>query len=215
MLLNAAVLVQEGAVTQAANASARVRLAVGVGTGTVTASYDTASASQPLGSMVAAPSVGTYRLVPTGANLVVSWTGGSVTVPTAAISGGRDYTVLVANAGGGSVATATLLTDGNAVSSNATKPVKMRLVHGATNVNPISLDVGADVIGPVAAGTASAYILTEASGSTATKVEISAGGSILCTGLATLSATPTVYSVFALGPLPASPVGPCLIRADR
>ena len=74
MLLNGAVMVQEGDVTQAANTSARVRLAVGVDTGTVTASFDTASASTSLGSMVAAPSVGTYRLVPTGGSLVVTWT---------------------------------------------------------------------------------------------------------------------------------------------
>ena len=73
-------VVQEGDVTQAANASARVRLAVGVGTGTVTASFDTASASDVRSaSNVGAPSVGTYRLVPTGTSLSVTWTGGTVT----------------------------------------------------------------------------------------------------------------------------------------
>ena len=81
----------------------------------------------------------------------------------------------------------------------------MRLVHGATTASPIALTVGTDFIGGVAPGTASAYVLTEASGSTATKVEITDGGTILCTGLTTLSATPTVYSVFALGVLPATP----------
>jgi len=91
----------------------------------------------------------------------------------------------------------------------------MRLVDGATTTNPIALSVGTDFIGGVAHGAASAYVLTEASGSTATKVEVSDGVTILCTGLTTLSATPTVYSVFALGTLPASPVGPCVIRADR
>ena len=215
VLLNAAVLVQEGDVTQAANASARVRLAVGVGTGSVSASFNTAAESISLGAMVSAPSVGTYRLVPTGASLEVTWSGGAVTLPSNAPSGGGDYTLLVANPGGGEPATATLLVDDNARSTNAAKPVKMRLVHGATNLNAVALSVGADFIGGVAPGRASGYILTEASGSTATKVEITANGSILCTGLATLSATPTVYSVFALGLLPGTTVGPCVIRADR
>ena len=227
VLLNGAVLLQEGDVTQAANASARVRLAVGVGSGTVTASFNKAGDSTLLGNAVAAPLVGTYRLVPTDSTLEVTWTGGAVQVPANAISGGGDYTLLVANAAGGG-ATATLLADDNTRSTNSAKPVKMRLVHGAAAASsptspappsspapPIALTVGTDFIGGVASGTASAYVLSEASGSTATKVEITDGSTILCTGLTTLSATPTVYSVFALGALPASPVGPCIIRADR
>ena len=215
VLLNGAVLVQEGDVTQAANTSARVRLAVGVGAGTVTASFDTASTSTILGNAVSAGSVGTYVLVPTGTSLVVTWSGGAVTLPTNTISGGGDYTLLVADGPAAGTATAALLPDDNARSTNTTQPVKMRLVHGATTTNPIALSVGTDFIGGVAHGAASAYVLTEASGSTATKVEVSDGVTILCTGLTTLSATPTVYSVFALGTLPASPVGPCVIRADR
>ena len=215
VLLNGAAMVQEGDVTQAANDAARVRLAVGVGTGTVTASFDAASTSTVLGNAVSAGSVGTYRIVPTGTTLAVTWSGGTVTLPTTTISGGGDYTLLVADGPAAGMATATLLPDDNARSTNTTKPVKMRLVHGAATTNPIALSVGTDFIGGVAQGTASAYVLTEASGSTATKVEITDAGTILCTGLTTLSATPTVYSVFALGALPASPVGPCIIRADR
>jgi hypothetical protein len=211
VLLNAAVMVQEGDITQAANTSARVRLAVGVDAGTVNASVN----SESLGSMVAAPSVGAYRLVSAGVVPTVSWSGGAVSPVTGTTSAGGDYTLLVSNPGGGEPAKATLLVDDNARSTNTTKPVKMRLVHGATNLSAIALAVGADFIGGVAPGTASGYILTEASGSTATKVEITANGSVLCTGLATLSATPTVYSVFALGALPADPIGPCVIRADR
>jgi len=202
-------------VTQAANDAARVRLAVGVSTGTVTASFDTASTSTILGNAVSAGSVGTYVLVPTGTSLVVTWSGGAVTLPTNTISGGGDYTLLVADGPAAGTATAALLPDDNARSTNTTQPVKMRLVDGATTTNPIALSVGTDFIGGVAHGAASAYVLTEASGSTATKVEVSDGVTILCTGLTTLSATPTVYSVFALGTLPASPVGPCVIRADR
>jgi len=212
VLLNGAVMVQEGDVTQAANASARVRLAVGVGSGTVTASFG----STVLGSAVSAPSVGTYLLVPTGTNLVVTWSGGvNVTLPTNTITGGSDYTLLVSDGATAGTPIATLLADDNARSTNTTKPVKMRLVHGATTANAIALSVGSDFIGGVTRGTASPYVLTEASSTTATKVEVSDGATILCTGLTTLSATPTVYSVFALGILPTNPVGPCVIRTDR
>jgi hypothetical protein len=200
-------MVQQGDVTQAANASARVRLAVGVGSGTVTASFDTASSSTVLGNAVSAPLVGTYQLVPTGTSLVVTWSGGSVALPTNTISGGGDYTLLVSDGPAAGTATATLLADDNARSTNTDKPVKMRLVHGAATANAIALSVGSDFIGGVLRGFASPYVLTEASSTTATKVEVSDGATVLCTGLTTLSATPTVYSVFALGILPTNPVG--------
>ena len=214
VLLNGMVVVQEGAVMQATNASARVRLAVGVGSGTVTASFNQAGDSTVLGNAVSAPTVGSYALVQTGSSLEITWSGGTVTLPANTISGGGDYTLLVANTPAGGAA-ATLISDDNSVSTNTAKPVKMRLVHGATTADPIALSVGTDFIGGVLPGTASAYILTEASGATTTKVEITDAGIVLCTGLTTLSATPTVYSVFALGGLPANPVGPCVIRADR
>ena len=214
VLLNGTVVVQEGDVTQAANTSARVRLAVGVGTGTVTASFDTASTSTSLGMNVPTGVVGTYQLVPTGTTLSVIWTGGSVTLPAGTIAGGGDYTLLVTtDTPAATTATATLLSDDNARSTNTAEPVKVRLVHGATTTNPIGMTVGSDFIGGVAHGAASGYVLTEASPSgTTTKVEITDGGTILCTGLATLTAT-TVYSVFALGNLPGAPVGPCVVRA--
>ena len=43
-------------------------------------------------------SVGTYRLVPTGTSLVVTWSGGTVALPANTISGGGDYTLLVSDA---------------------------------------------------------------------------------------------------------------------
>ena len=213
VLLNGAAMVQEGNVTQAANASARVRVAIGVGTGKVTAKYGATT----LGIDVAAPSVGTYQLVRVASadNFTITIDGNVVSPPESTITGGGDYTLLVSDLDP-ATAIATLLTDNNARSTNTAKPVKMRLVHGATTTNPIALTVGSDFIPDLVAGKASAYVLTEASGSTATKVEITNGGvTPLCTSLVTLSATPTVYSVFALGALPASPVGPCIIRTDR
>jgi len=210
VLLNGAILVQEGDVSQVTNTFARVRLVVG--TGSVTASFGTTT----LGADVSAPSVGQYVLVKAAtaaADLVVTRNGVAVT-PSAPIvlEGGKDYTLLVGAAGG---ANATLLPDDNARSTNATKPVKIRLVHGASNANPASLDVGSDATGAVAPGDDSPYILTEASGATATTISVTAGGTLLCTGTATLSATPTVYSVFVLGTLPTTPVSACLLRTDR
>jgi len=215
VLLNGMVLVQQGAVTAVANASARVRLVVGVGSGTVMASYVTATSSTTLGD-AAAPSVGTYRNVPAGANLAVTLSGGGiVTLPTNAISGGGDYTLLVFDGPTAGTAIATLLTDDNARSTNGAKPVKIRLVHGAGDTRKADLDVGSDFIGGVGQGEASPYLLTEASGATATLLQVTVGVVKLCSGTATLSAAPTVYSVFVLGNLPATPLGPCILRADR
>jgi Domain of unknown function (DUF4397) len=211
VLLNGIVLVQQGAVAAVDNASARVRLAVGVGSGTVTASFDSPGASTSLGSAATAPSVGTYRNVLAGTTLTVTWTGGTVTLPTGSISGGGDYTLLVSDGATAGTAIATLLADDNSRSTNSTKPVKIRLVHGASNRADASLNVGSDAINGVPAGSASAYLLTEASGATATTIEGFIGGARVCTGTATLSATPTVYSVFLLG----SPSGTCLLRTDR
>lgn len=207
VLLNGILLVQQGDVTPADNDSARVRLAVGVGSGTVTAAYQGVS----LGSAVAAPSVGTYRTVKTGTALTVTWSGGDVTPPTNSISGGGDFTLLVSEGATAATATAALIADDNSRSTNAAKPVKIRLVHGASNRADASLTVGSDAINSVSAGTASPYLLTEASGSTATPIEAFIGGAKVCTGTATLSTTPTVYSVFLLG----SPSGACLLRTDR
>lgn len=215
VLLNATLVVQDGDITQAANASARVRLAVGVGTGTVSASFDTA-ANTALGSNVGAPSVGTYRLVPIGTSLSVTWTGGTVLVPVVALAGGADYTVLVTtDTPTGTTATATLLLDDNSLSTNAAKPDRVRLVHGATTSSDLSMTVGTNSVDNVAHGMASAYILSEASGSTATPVTVRQGTTTLCTGSTTFSASPTVYSVFALGNLNGTSVGPCIVVNDR
>jgi len=216
VLLNGTLVVQDGGVAQAANASARVRLAVGVGTGKVSASFDTASTSTSLGSDVGAPSVGTYRLVPTGTSLSVTWTGGTVAVPAVVLTGGADYTLLVTtDTPAATTATATLLSDDNSLSTNTAKPNRVRLVHGATTTSVLSMTVGTNPVDNVAHGTASGYILAEASGATQTTVTVRQGTTILCTGTQALSAT--VYSVFALGNLDGTPgtAGPCIVVNDR
>ncbi|MEP7303727.1 MAG: DUF4397 domain-containing protein [Caldimonas sp.] len=214
VLLNGMVLVQQGAVTSVANGFARVRLAVGTTAGPVTATFGTTS----LGTSLAAPSLGAYRLVKVttpATDPFVAVPGFTVTLPTGTIAGGGDYTLLVADTATPGTVAAALLPDDNARSTNGAKPVKIRIVHGANNANDASLSVGSDFIGSVARGTESAYILTEASGAAATLIEVTAGGVKLCGGTATLSAAPTVYSVFVLGTLPATPLGACILRADR
>ena len=149
VLLNGAEMVQEGDVTQAANDSARVRLAVGVGTGTVTASFDTATTSTVLGNDGPRAFGGNLPTRPDRHQPRGHLDGGTVTLPTNTISGGGDYTLLVSDGPAAGTAIATLLADDNARSTNTTRPVKMRLVHGATTANPIALSVGSDFIGGV------------------------------------------------------------------
>jgi hypothetical protein len=215
VLLNATLVVQDGDVTQAANASARMRLAVGVGSGQVSAKFEAATSDISLGSEVGAPSVGTYRLVPTtGTTLSVTWKGDSVTVPQVTLTGGADYTLLVTtDSPVATTATATFLADDNSLSTNTAKPNRIRLVHGATTTSVLSMTVGTNPVDNVLHGAASPYILAEASGSTQTTVTVRQGTTVLCTGTSALSAT--VYSVFALGNLDGSSVGPCIVVNDR
>ncbi len=218
-LLNGFIVVQEGNVTQALNASARVRIAVGVGVGKqAAATIGTASLGVPAPSST----VGAYTQVSataTQASVAITDSTGTTTVtPTIALTAGADYTLLVT---GNATTPVTLLIDNNALSTNATKPAKIRLVNGANratagNLGPASLTVGSIFVGTAELGAASGYTLVEASGATATVVEVkTTGGTVLCTGSASFTATPTVFSVFVLGDLSGTPVGPCLIRADR
>jgi hypothetical protein len=120
---------------------------------------------------------------------------GTVTVPPVVLTGGADYTLLVTtDSPTGTTATATLLPDDNSLSTNAAKPDRVRLVHGATTSNELSMTVGTNPVDNVVHGAASAYILSEASGSTVTPVTVRLGTTTLCTGPTTLSASPSVYS---------------------
>jgi hypothetical protein len=120
-LLNAIVLEQQGAGTQALNTSARARVATSVPTAVDVAVNGTAVAAG-----LPSPNVGPYILVPAGpVTLTVNGQGVTPVAPLTAAPG-ADVTVLLT----GSTPTATLLADDNSPSLSTARPVKMRLVNG-------------------------------------------------------------------------------------
>ena len=131
-LMNAIVLDQQGAATQALNASARVRVATSV---PAPAALDVSVNGIPIAAGIAAPNVGPYVLVPAGQaplTLTVNGKGVAPVAPLTAAPGG-DVTVLLT--GAAPTPTATLLPDDNTPSSSAARPVKIRLVNGVNGVS--------------------------------------------------------------------------------
>lgn len=209
VLVNALVLVQEGAVTAKANTQARVRVAAGVpDSGAVTALV----AGQTLMNGVGAPAIGAYALVPAGDQLVsVSISGTALASSTVTLPAGSDHTLLVHNPAGTPVAS--WIADDNRLPATSGK-AKLRLVHGmAGNTGAMSLTADAlPVAGSVAAGTASAY--TEVAPGTTIELSATAVGlaSPVYSAVDRTLASGGVYTVFVLGgPSPATG----LLRQDR
>jgi len=119
-LLNAIVLDQQGAATQALNVSARARVAT-----SVAIPVDVAVNGTAIAAGLPSPNVGPYVLVPSGP-VTVTVNGQPVT-PTAPLTAaaGADVTVLLTGA-----TTTTLLADDNTASLSTARPVKLRLVNG-------------------------------------------------------------------------------------
>jgi hypothetical protein len=151
LLVDALLIVQQGAVTLSAGTQARVRaLAAVSGTGSVTASV---GGTTLLGAAVA-PTVGSYVLVSAGSPAIVASVAGAsgsvpVPVPTPAPSftAGAEYTVLVwGDAGSPRMS---VLSDDNRLPTDSTV-ARLRLVHAVTGLaDTLSLTYG---LAPVAAG---------------------------------------------------------------
>jgi hypothetical protein len=217
VLLNGLVLVQQGDLKQALNTSARVRLAVGVATNsTVTASVDTVL----LGQAAVPRTITSYKLVPAG-NVTPSVAIDATDVSGAPVTlvGGGDYTLLVA----GSVGTPTvkLIDDNNSLSTNAAKPVKIRLVNGTNGaktgvLGPALLTVGSTLLDATEFAAASPYVFVESSTGTAILFDVrTMNNTPLCSSTSTLPAAPGVFTVFVLGDPPTGTPPVCLLRADR
>ena len=193
VLLNGLILDQQGALTPALSSSARLRVAVSTtGDATVDANINgtTVAAAQP------SKSVSGYVTVPSGALTATLSVGGVAVTPSlsGSIAAGADLTLLVTDAG-----TATLITDDNTASTSTTNPVKIRLVNGVNNSNPIAMSVNS---------TLAASGVGFKSASASKQIAVSAGtATIAVTGTTTpppnLTAqtfeTGNAYVVFVLG----------------
>lgn len=190
-LLNAIVLDQQGAATQALNASARARVAT-----SVPVAVDVSVNGTAIAAGLPSPNVGPYVLVPAGPVTVTVNGIGVVPVAPLTAAPGADVTVLLT----GAAPTATLLADDNTASSSSARPVKLRLVNGLNGTTgTATLTLNNVLVGSGAApGQASGY----------TQVASSAGLARLEARLGTLSfyfdpgatlESGRVYTLFLLG----------------
>ena len=175
VLLNAAQLDQQGALTPFTNAISRVRVVADAASGaTVSATVNGISLS---GDAVS-PSINNYIAVPSGAvtgTYEINDTPISG-VSLAALAAGSDYTLFI----GGTTAapTVTLIQDNNTPSTSSSLPVEARVLNGVngTNVGTVTANAGGKQIGSnVAFGAASAYTAIQSFTGTAT-LTVTVGG---------------------------------------
>ena len=189
-LLNAIVLDQQGAATQALNTSARARVATSVPT-----PVDVAVNGQAIAAGLTSPNIGPYILVPAGP-VTVQVNGHDAAAAPFTAAPGADLTVLLT----GAAAAVTLLADDNTPSPSSARPVKLRLVNGLNGTTgTATLTLNNVLIGSGAApGQASGYTQVAASAGLA-RLESRVGAvSFFFDNNATLESG-RVYTLFLLG----------------
>jgi hypothetical protein len=193
-LMNAVVLDQQGAATQALNPSARVRVAASVSP-SVPVSV-TVNGTQ-VTSALTSPNVGPYTVVAAGALTVnVNGTDIALTTPAFVAAPGADVTLLLT----GSTPTVTPIADDNTTSASTTKPVKLRVVNGLNGIaGTATLTLNNVVVGSGADnGRASGYTQVASSAGLA-RLEARIGTvQVFFAATATLESG-RVYSLFLLG----------------
>ena len=213
VLVNALLLVQQGAVTRHDSQQARVRLAAVVAnSGTVGAQVGTT----PLAVGNGSPSLGDYLLLPAGAStVVVSVNGQAVSASSFTLLPGQDYTLMVH--GPLAAAQVSWVLDDNRLPADVSR-AKLRLINGLSDTAAplaMTLDFGT-VASAVAVGTASVYVsVTPTSGGgTDGRLAITAIGvtTPLFTANDQILRASANYSVLLVGPQ-AAPTG--IVRRDR
>ncbi|HSC64732.1 MAG TPA: DUF4397 domain-containing protein [Caldimonas sp.] len=190
-LLNAIVLDQQGAATQALNVSARARVATSVA-GTVDVAVNGTAISAGLPS----PNVGPYVLVPAGPVSVTVNGQAVTTAPSLTAAPGADLTVLLT----ASAATATLLPDDNTSSSSTVRPVKLRLVNGLNGATgTATLTLNNVLIGSGAAPAQASGYTQVASSAGLARLEARIGAMTFYFDPTATLESGRVYSLFLLG----------------
>ncbi len=196
VLLNAAVLDQQGALTAYANTIARVRVvADAAASGSVSVTLNGVDQA----SEAASPSVGDYKTIAVGsisATVTIgSGTASGFTLP--APVAGNDYTLLVT--GDASNPAATLITDNNTPSTSTTNTVKARVINGLNGGNgSVSGTVDGKTVGSAAFQAASGYTTILPTTGTSTVRGITTGTNP--TDLVNQSyAAGSVYTIFIYG----------------
>ena len=207
VLLNAAVLDQQGAYTAYANTITRLRV---VADAANTAPVTVVLNGVTLTSGAPSPSVGDYTTVAVGA-LAPTITIGSGTAAGFTLApavAGNDYTLLVSGTAGAPAAT--LISDSNTPSTSTTLTVKARVINGLNLTNgSVSATIDSKLIGTAAFATASSYTNFLPSTGTSTVHATTTGTNPADLINQTFSAG-NVYTVFVYGDASAPVLAPVL-----
>ncbi|MDP1900236.1 MAG: DUF4397 domain-containing protein [Rubrivivax sp.] len=197
VLVNGALIVQQGSATIMTNTQARVRVVASAeASGIVSA---TVGGSTLAGGLLS-PSVGPYTLITAGdVNVTMRVNGTEISNATRTFAAGADYTLLTL----GSTALGhktVLLTDDNRLPVNLTR-AKLRLVNGLAGPDLLTLSVDYSPLAPdVPSGFASLYATPLASTSSYVQVTSTTAGTLFqSTALNPVSLVAQgVYTVFML-----------------
>lgn len=196
VLVNALVLTQGGPVLALTGAQARVRVVAGVtGSGNVSA----AVGGVTLMNGVGAPAIGLYRLVPAGAAAAtMTVDGAAVAVPATDLAPGSDHTLLVR--GSAAAPVAHWVADDNRLPAVSGR-VKLRLLNGVADLaEPLALTLDFTPLADgVAAGSASAPALADASTQARLSVTAAGIGAPLFDAVEQLLLADRVHTLFVLG----------------
>ncbi|MEP6502157.1 MAG: DUF4397 domain-containing protein [Betaproteobacteria bacterium] len=154
VLLNAAVLDQQGALVPYTSPISRVRVAADAANGKqVTVLFGTTALTSPANS----PSVNDYETVAAGAvTATVTIDGSTQAIVLPTLTAGSDYTLLVTGSAG--AAAAALIPDINTPSTSTTQTVKARVINGINNLTgTVGAIIDSKSIGSATFATASAY----------------------------------------------------------
>ncbi len=209
VLVNAAILPQQGSLTTDDNTSARVRAVNGVSGSNV---VDVSVGGTSLLASAPSATIGDYNLITAGSAAVSLTVGGTaVTAASQTLTAGADYTLLIWTDASGSTQEALLSeTNGLATSGDA----KIHLVNSMSGLgDPLSMTVSyTPEAESIALGTASAVASVTDGTSIPLGVTDTTTSTTLFTNSAASLASQGVYTLFMFG-TSAAPVG--TVQSDR
>jgi len=215
VLLNGVLIQQQAAAVVIRNTKARLRLVAGVDNAGV---VSVTAAGNNLLLPLRSPTLGRYVSVDAGAlPLQFRVNGAVVSETTQALVAGADYTLLAF----GPLATPglRLIIDDNRLPNLPTR-VKLRVVHGANGIGPITLSADFQAVASdIPAGGASAFVNTASGTTVRIDVTSASAAAALFTEQPVNLQGQAVYTVFLLGgnsnPTTGAPVPQGFIRKER
>jgi hypothetical protein len=205
VLVNGRLINQQGASSAQPNTRARMRV---VASASAAGNVAVTVGTRTLAGGLRSPSVAPYQLVDAGSLPVTVRLNGAVVSDVArTIVAGADYTLLVYGTG-----QVSLIVDDNRLPS-LTSRTKIRLVHGAAGVDPLTLSVDfTPLTSELPLGSASAYSTVASAAAADIDVTAAAAPAPIFSSLDVNLQSQAVYTVFVLGGN-ATPTG--VIRKER